>query len=364
MDDLLYKIALTLIPQVGPVTARNLVSYCGGARAVFEANGRELQKIPGIGPAIARNILSREALERAEQEIAFLEEHQIQALFYLDDAYPRRLRNFPDSPPILYYKGQANLNTERIAGIVGTRRPTPQGIRACEEMVEGLLPYGVTIVSGLAYGVDITAHRKCLELDVPTVGVLGHGLQQVYPPQHLSVARAMVHSGGLLSEYPSHTQPDREHFPMRNRIIAGLCDALIVVETQRRGGSMITAQMANEYNKDVFAIPGRVKDPYSEGCNNLIKTHRAALVESAADVAYLMRWDELDSTRAVQQQLFVELSEEEKIVVDLLSSGSGESIDFLATASGKLNSELAGILLELEFKGLIRALPGKRFILV
>lgn len=363
MDDLLYKIALTLIPQVGPVTARSLVSYCGGAREVFEAGLRELQKVPGVGQQISRNIRSGEALARAEQEIEFLEAHQIQALFYLDEAYPRRLRNFSDSPAILYYKGRANLNTDRMVGIVGTRRPTPHGVRACEELVEGLLPYGAAVISGLAYGVDVTAHRKCLELGVPTIGVLGHGLQQIYPPQHLPVARAMMHNGGLLSEYPGNTLPDREHFPMRNRIIAGLCDALIVVETQRKGGSMITAQMANDYNKDVFAFPGRVKDPYSEGCNLLIKTHRAALIEGAADVAYLMRWDQLDSARAVQQQLFVELTEEEKIIVDLLKPDDGTSIDALAASSGKPGSELAGILLELEFKGLVRALPGKRFIL-
>ena len=364
MNDLLHKIALTLIPQVGPVTARNLVSYCGSVPAIFEAGQRELQRVPGVGPQIARNILSKETLSRAEAELKFLETHQIEALFYLDENYPRRLRNYPDSPPILYYKGQASLNAERTVGIVGTRRPTPHGIRACEELVEGLLPYDVTIVSGLAYGIDVTAHRKCLELEMPTIGVLGHGLQQIYPTQHQPVARAMVHNGGVLSEYPSNTLPDREHFPMRNRIIAGLCDAIIVVETQRKGGSMITAHMANDYSKDVFALPGRVKDPYSEGCNFLIKTHRAALIEGAADVAYIMRWDELDSSKPVQQQLFVELTEDEKIVVNLLNPDDGVSIDHLAATSGKPNSELAGILLELEFKGLIRALPGKRYILV
>ena len=363
MSELLYKIALTLIPQVGPVLARTLVSYCGSPRAVFEASKRELLKVPGIGAHLASNILKQEALARAEQELQFIDEHGIKALFYLDEHYPRRLQPYADSPVVLYYKGEAALNAERIVAIVGTRRPTAHGMRACEELVEGLMPYGVTIVSGLAYGIDVAAHRKCVELGIPTIGVLGHGLKYIYPPTHYNVAQAMIAKGGVLSEFPGSTEPEREHFPMRNRIIAGLCDALIVVETARKGGSMISAEIANNYNKDVFAIPGRVRDPYSEGCNFLIKAHRAALIESAADIAYVMRWDELDSAKVIQQQLFVEMTEAEKSIVDLLAQKGEVSIDHLAAASGKANSELASLLLELEFKGMVRTLPGKRYIL-
>ncbi|MCO6488574.1 MAG: DNA-processing protein DprA [Phaeodactylibacter sp.] len=364
MEELLYKVAITLIPNVGPVTARNLISYCGGVRAVFEARKRELLKVPGVGNHVADNIVNQNVLGRAEEELSFLEAHGIQALFYLDQAYPQRLRHYPDSPPLLYYKGRADLNAERIVAIVGTRRPSAHGIHTCEELVEGLKPYGVVLISGLAYGIDIAAHRKCLALDIPTVGVLGHGLRRIYPAQHQAVARAMAQSGGLLSEYPSYTMPDREHFPMRNRIIAGLCDALIVVETRKKGGSMISAHMANDYNKDVFAVPGRIKDSFSEGCNHLIKCHKAALIEQAADVAYVMRWDEPNTPKAIQKQLFVELTEAEKIVVDLLHQYEAVGIDQLTSALKAPNSEMAGLLLELEFKGVIRALPGKRYVLV
>jgi DNA processing protein len=364
MSELLYKIGLTLIPQVGPVMARTLVSYCGGPREVFAASRKELLRVPGIGTQLASNILSQAPLEAAEQELEFIEAHGIEGLFYLDEGYPRRLRPYADSPVMLYYKGNAPLNAERVVAIVGTRRPTPHGLRACEELVEGLLPYGVTVVSGLAYGIDVTAHRKCVELGIPTIGVLGHGLKYIYPPQHYSVAQAMLNQGGVLSEFPGRTEPEREHFPMRNRIIAGLCDALIVVETARKGGSMISADVANTYNKDVFAVPGRIKDPFSEGCNLLIKSHRAALAESAADIAYVMRWDELDSAKGIQQQLFVEMTEAEKKIVDLLREKGELAIDHLAVACGTANSELASLLLGLEFKGVVRTLPGKRYILM
>ena len=291
-----------------------------------------------------------------------METHGIRPLFYLDDDYPQRLKHYPDSPTMLYYKGNAALNVPRMVAIVGTRRPSSQGIHACEELVGGLQPYDVTIVSGLAYGIDISAHRKCLSLSIPTIGVLGHGLERIYPAQHQSVARAMSDSGGLLSEYPSQTLPDREHFPMRNRIIAGLCDALVVVETRKKGGSMISAHIANDYNKDVFAFPGRVKDSCSEGCNALIKSHKAALIESAEDIAYIMRWEE-NSPQAVQKQLFVELTEAEKIIVDLLGQYEPIGIDQLTNKLKISNSQMASLLLGLEFKGIIRALPGKQFVL-
>ena len=363
MDELLYKVAITLIPNVGPVTTRNLVSYCGGVKAIFEARKRELLKVPGIGHHIADNIVNQDVLGRAEEELRFIDKHGIRALFYLDDDYPRRLRHYPDSPAVLYYKGSADLNAGRVVAIVGTRSPSVHGVHTCEELIEGLKPYGAIIISGLAYGIDITAHRKCLNLQIPTIGVLGHGLQRIYPPQHQAVARAMAKDGGLLSEYPGPTLPDREHFPMRNRIIAGLCDALVVVETKRRGGSMISAHIANDYNKDVFAVPGRIKDSCSEGCNHLIKTHKAALIESAADIAYVMRWEEPGAPKAIQKQLFVELTAAEKIVVDLLNQYEAIGIDQLTGTMQVANSQMASLLLELEFKGIIRALPGKRYVL-
>lgn len=364
MEDLLYKIALTQVSKVGAKTARNLISYCGGVRQVFEASVKELVRIPGIGRSIAQNVKQKKVLQQAEQEMQFLESNGVKALFYLDEEYPNRLKHFDDSPIMLYYKGAADLNTQRIVAIVGTRKPTPYGIGVCEALIEALVPYNVLVVSGLAYGVDITAHRKCLEVGLSTVGVLGHGLKHIYPAQHRRVAEMMIQSGGLLSEYTSGTRPEREYFPMRNRIVAGLCDALIVVETAKKGGSMITAKMANDYNRDVFAVPGRVGEKLSEGCNHLIKSHQAALLESTKDLAYVMQWEEKEKKSGKQGQLFFDLSEEEKIIVDLLENREAVGIEHLLLSAEMPSSVMAGNLLNLEFKGLVRSLPGKRYILV
>ncbi len=364
MDDLFYQIALTQAPLVGAVTARNLVSYCGSAREVFQATKKDLLKIPGIGVRTVEAILRKDYFETAEAEVRFIERHDIQPLFYLDKKYPERLRHFPDSPVMLYAKGAVDLNAPRMVGIVGTRQPSVHGISICEELVEGLADYQVIIVSGLALGIDATAHRKALDTGQPTLGVLGHGLAQIYPYRHKHIASQMIEQGGgVLTELGYQAGPEREHFPMRNRIIAGLSDALIVVETGLQGGSVITVNFANDYNKDVFAVPGRLKDKFSQGCNHLIKTHRAALIESAADIAYALRWTEATSRKGLQQELFVELSEPEKTVVALLSRHETMSIDQLTFEMGINNSQMATLLLELEFKGVVAPLPGKRYVL-
>lgn len=251
----------------------------------------------------------------------------------------------------------------RTVGVVGTRKPTVHGTTICEDLVVGLQPYNICIISGLAYGVDITAHKKCLEVGVPTIGVMGAGLGYIYPAQHKDIAERMTSNGGLLTEYTHHQAPDREHFPARNRIIAALCDALIVIETAVKGGSMITADRATEYNKDIFAIPGRPKDNLSSGCNLLIKTNRAMLIESAEDIAKAMSWDKLSSNQPVQKQLFVELSPEEEQVVKLLSGKEAMSIDVLSYQAKMNASVLASAILTLELKGLIKGLPGKQYIL-
>ncbi len=359
---LLYKVALTQIPLVGAVTARTLISYCGGVEAVFQARKRELCKIPGIGEAIADQILQQHALVAAEKELAFLEQHGIKALFYLDKDYPQRLKPHRDSPIMLYYKGEANLNADRIVAIVGTRTPSPAGLTTCEQIVEELQPYGALIISGLAYGIDVCAHRKCLEIHTSTVAALGHGLDRIYPSSHRHIATRMIQQqGGLLTEYPSGTLPDREHFPMRNRIIAGLSDAIIVVESGLSGGSIITAKMANAYNKDVFAIPGRVNDRTSQGCNHLIKTNQAHLMENVADLAYIMRWEETSQGKVVQPPLFAELNAQEEIIVNLLRQHREMHMDALTFECALSQSQMASLLLNLEFKGLVRALPGKRY---
>ncbi len=363
-DDLLYQIALTALENIGPKTARTLLSYCGGAREVFDCTEKELQRIPGIGPRTARFIQDEKVFKIAEQELAFLEKSGVRALYYMDEAYPQRLKRYPDAPIVLYFSGSVDLNHARTVAIVGTRKPSKFGLANCELLLEELMPFKPLIISGLAYGVDVCAHRKCVELGMPNIGVLGHGLSRIYPPAHRGVAEKMLDNGGLLTEFRHDIMPDREHFPMRNRIIAALCDALVVIETDTKGGSIISAKLANGYNKDVFAFPGRVNDPKSKGCNLLIKSHQAALIERAKDLVYVMRWPQMDEAKIIQQQLFVELGEDEKYVVDLLRQTESSSMDQLTYAMGKSGSEMASLLLDLEFKGVIKSLPGKRYMLV
>ncbi|MBK7939738.1 MAG: DNA-protecting protein DprA [Lewinellaceae bacterium] len=362
-DNLQHQIALTLVPQVGAVTAKMLISYCGSAEAVFNTPKKDLLKIPGIGPATADALHKSGPLQSAEREMQFLEQHRISALFYTHERFPARLRQCYDSPALVYFKGSATdlLSARRIVAVVGTRQPTEYGKMVCEEIIEGLQAYNVLVVSGLAYGVDITAHRKAIALDMPNIGVLGHGLGNIYPSQHRSVALRMIENGGLLTEYTHDTKPDREHFPMRNRIIAGLCDALLVVETAATGGSMISAELAGQYERDIFAVPGRVRDPKSAGCNLLIKNNRARLVESAADLASSLRWEEAGKQITVQTQLFPDLSPAETVLLDIIREQPEIPIDRLTVAAKLPPGELASLILELEFKGIIRTLPGKRY---
>jgi DNA processing protein len=363
-DSLLHQIALTLVPQVGAITAKTLVSYCGSAEAVFQAPKKDLLRIPGIGPAVVNSLRSTAPLTQAERELLVIDQYRIDAVFYTNPQYPARLRQCPDCPAILFFKGSSTqlLSAERIVGIVGTRAPTEYGKAICEELVEGLQPYNVVVVSGLAYGIDITAHRKATTLDIPNIGVLGHGLGSIYPNQHRNTAQRMVEHGGLLTEYTSATQPDREHFPMRNRIIAGLCDAIIVMETAASGGSMITAELAKQYARDIFAVPGRVRDAKSAGCNLLIKHDMAHLAESAEDIAECMRWEEAGKQHPVQARLFPDLSPAETDILNLIRTQPEIPIDELAAEARVPAGELATHLLTLEFKGVIRTLPGKRYI--
>lgn len=361
MENLLYKIALTQIPNIGPILARNLLSYCGSPEAVFKSKVSTLEKIPGIGNILARTITTSAALQLAEHEISLLERHHVRGYFFTDPQYPERLRHLPDSPLMLYVRGDVDLNARRSIGIVGTRMPTAQGLALCEEFVRELTPYSPLIISGLAYGIDIGAHRSALASGLSTIGVLAHGLGYLYPAAHKAVASKMEQQGALVSEYLYNVSPDRENFPQRNRVVAGLCDAIVVVETGIQGGSMITAQLANDYNRDVFAFPGRVQDSISKGCNLLIKTNRAALIESASDLINAMSWEEQGQRHMIQKELFLDLSPEAKKIVDLMQKFEEISFDQLAFSSGTAPGALASLLLDLEFQGVVRSLPGKRY---
>lgn len=362
-DRLLQFIALTKVPKVGPVIAKNLISYCGGIDAVFSESKKNLLKVPGIGQIFAENFDPSSCLKSAENELEFIEKNHIKVLTYLDKSYPVRLSNFEMCPIILYHQGNADLNHTRTVSIVGTRQPSAYGTTMCERIVEGLLPYNVLIVSGLAFGIDAIAHRKCVDLKIPTLGVLGHGLDRIYPAEHKSLSKKMIDNGGVLTEFTSGTMPDRENFPMRNRIIAGISDVVVVIESKRKGGSIITAEFGNEYNKDVFAVPGPVTEEISEGCNKLIKQNKAHLIETAKDIAYIMRWEEIDAGKVIQKQLFVDLDADEAKMIAIIKDNKEIAIDALTYKMGTTPSESASILLGLEFKGMIRSLPGKKYVL-
>lgn len=357
---MLHKIALTFIKSIGPVTAKNLLAYCGSAENVFSANKKQLLQIPGIGEKTIEAIRNSDALLRARQELDFIEKHGIEVLFFSDEKYPKRLKNCIDSPILLYAKGTVDFNQQRIISIVGTRNATSYGKNLCKELCEVLAPYNVLIVSGLAYGIDITAHKECLVNNIPTVGVLGHGLDRMYPKIHKTIAQKMVLDGSLLTEFPILTNPDRPNFPQRNRIIAGIADATIVVEASIKGGALITAEIANSYNKDVYAFPGRTNDVFSEGCNFLIKTNRAGLINNAHDLIYYLGWDDEvgEKKKEVQSTLHLSLTLNEQRVVDALQNGQ-LSIDELCIQLNIQQSKLAIVILTLEMQGIIVSLPGK-----
>jgi DNA processing protein len=362
---LMHQIALRLLPDIGPVLAKNLISYCGGVQEIFHARKSRLEKVPGIGPALATKILGHTVFERAAKEVDYIKKNNIATLFYFDAAYPERLKRCHDAPVMLFYKGAANLNAARIVSIVGTRNATPYGLAMTDKLVEDLAAMHVIVVSGMAYGIDVCAHRAALKYDVPTVAVFGHGLDRVYPAVHQQTAENIVDKGGLLSEYLSATTVEKTNFPMRNRLVAGLADATIIMEASRRGGALITAELANSYNRDVFAFPGRTTDQYSQGCNGLIKQNKAVLIESAKDLEYIMGWEVKPLKKILPQQvLFIEHSHEENIILNLFSPGLALNIDFIIQASEYTAGKVAGILLNLEFQGYLKSLPGKMYILV
>jgi DNA processing protein len=361
-NQLRYKIGIGLIPKIGPVLTKRLVAYCGSAENVFRAKKPGLARIPGIGEKIADYIVTNRNLDIADKEIDFIDRNNILALFYLDDNYPERLKQCEDAPVILYLRGSTELNRKKIISIVGTRNPTDYGRNLTRGLVEELaVTYpDVLVVSGLAYGIDICAHKAALRNNLDTVAVLGHGLSQLYPASHREVAAQIALKGALITEFLHDEKPESVNFVKRNRIIAGLADATLVMESGEHGGALITADIANSYNRDVFAFPGRVSDTYSAGCNRLIKINRAALIESLGDLVYQMGWQQSGKQPdGTQKSLFVEVSDEESILVTLLRSNISLTIDQVALHAGLPMSRISSLLLNLEFKGVVKCLPGK-----
>mgnify|MGYP006287669619 CR=1 FL=1 len=361
-DEIFYRIALSAVDNIGVKSAKKLINHFGSAKEIFRLSSRELMQVQGMSLVRATSISAFSNWEKVEREVNYAEKNGIQIISYLDPKYPNRLKHCEDGPLVLFVKGEADLCASRMLSIVGTRGLTEYGRQMTRKIVKDLVPYNVSVVSGLAYGADYEAHRACVENGIPTIAVLGHGLNKVYPYSHSGLAREMVSSGGaLVSEFTTDTKPDRENFPMRNRIVAGMCDATLVIESAAQGGSIITAELANDYHRDVFALPGKVGDLRSEGCNRLIKGHKAALFESVKDFEYIMGWTLPEKAKPVQKKIFVDLSPEEEAVLNLLREKGKTQIDELSLSMKFPVSNAMVLLLNLELNGLVRSLPGKYY---
>jgi DNA processing protein len=356
-----YKIGIDLIPGIGSILAKKIVEFTGSPEEVFRSNERVLQKIPGIGKTLAGNIARQQILDKAEREIEFISKYKIRAVYYLDDEYPERLKHCADSPVILYIKGNADLNHPRMLSIVGTRNATRYGLDFCRNLVSDLRANGhdPLIVSGLAYGIDIRAHKSALDNNLQTIAVLAHGLATIYPPAHREIAGKIVKQGALVTDFISSAPPERGNFIKRNRLIAALSDATVVAESSEKGGALITADLANSYNRDVFALPGRITDKRSRGCNKLIRTNKASLIESVKDIEYILGWAATGNSGNVNLPGVDGLTDEEKLIIGLLAGDKEMSADTISIETGLGPGKTSFFLLNLEFSGLVTSLPGK-----
>ena len=360
MQDKLYQIALSLIPKIGPIKAKTIVSHVGSAQQVFKEKASSLSKIDGIGSYFLKDFNPDILFKRAERELNFMERNNVECSYYQDEAYPNKLREAIDSPIVLYTKGNIDFTRKNIA-IVGTRKATNYGKALTQQFIGDLKGHNVNIVSGLAYGIDIEAHKAALNNDIPTLGVFARGLDAIYPAPHRPIANQMLEQGGWITEFLSETPGDASFFVKRNRIVAGICETTVVVESAQKGGSLITAGLANDYNRDVFAFPGDITREFSKGCNMLIQKNRAHLLTSAQDMIDILGWETPLKQNVFQTNLFLELTEEEQKVIDILKDKGALHIDPLTNLANMSISVMSVNLFNLEMKGAIRALAGKRY---
>lgn len=352
-----------MIPGIGGILARNVIAYVGSVEGVFSESLKSLLKIPGIGEVNARRLKNKDVFQMAETELEFIEKYGIEVLFYTDKNYPRRLKTCIDAPILIYTKGNMDLDENRVISIVGTRNATDYGKQACDELIQqfSIRNYKIVVVSGLAYGIDIQAHKSALKYNIPTVGVIAHGMDKLYPSLHAETAKKMIGTGGLVSDFSSGTKIDPSNFIRRNRIIAGLADATIVVESAAKGGALITAEIASSYNRDVFAFPGRAGDAYSKGCNQLIRNNGATLIEGIDDLEFFMGWEKQSKEKSVQSSLFIELNSNEEMIVALLRKHGELFIDQISSEMTLPVSRVSALMLNLEFKNVLLALPGNMY---
>jgi DNA processing protein len=361
-NDLLYTLALQHVPNIGDITAKRLINHCGSAEAVLKEIKQNLLKIDGIGSVILSDLYKTHHLKEAEKEIEFIKTNNIKVTYFEDQDYPEKLKHCIDGPLLLFQSGNINLKQQHIISIVGARKITTSGIAFCEDLIEKLAPYNPVIISGFAYGTDITAHKAAMKHNLQTLGCLAHGLNQIYPKVHKKYMVDMEKNGGFFTDFWSSDTFDKNNFLKRNRIIAGLSEATIVIESAEKGGSLVTADIANSYNRDVFAVPGRTTDSQSVGCNNLIKHQKAHMLTTPLDVPYILNWQlEDDKNPVIQKQLFVELDATEKVIYNYLKENEKQQLDVIAINCKLPIFKVAGVLLNMELKGVIRPLPGKLF---
>ncbi len=356
-----YQIALTLLKGIGPIKARTLLSKVGSIESIFNDSLVSISKNAEISLPLLKQMNRENALNIANQHVNYFEKNEINTHFYTSETYPRRLKQCADAPILLFSKGNMDLNAQRIVSIVGTRNATEYGKQVCEEIIKDFVGKNILVTSGMAYGIDICAHQLCLKYDVPTIGVLGHGLDRMYPSEHKITAKKMLENGGLLTEYLPGTNPDRENFPMRNRIVAGMADATIVIESKESGGSLITADLANDYSRDVFAVPGNVGQIYSKGCNLLIAKHKAHLITNCDDFLTWMQWKDEIKPKVVQRALFTNFSKEEVEIISILESEGDLNVDTLALKTKTPVSKINVLLFNLEMVGAVKMLPGNKY---
>jgi DNA processing protein len=362
-EQLRYQLALTKIEGVGEKYGRRLLSEIGDVAQIFKASRKQLMSIEGLGAKRIEAIKHEPDWASIDKEINFIVKHDIRPIFITEAEYPKLLKECGDAPLLLFFKGKPCYNETRNVAIVGTRHNSEYGQRATEELIEGLRSLNVCVISGLAYGIDIIAHRKALQCGLPTVGVVAHGLDRMYPSVHKATAKEMTALGGIMTEYPSGTVAEKQNFPMRNRIVAGMAHVTVVVETDVKGGAMITAKLAAGYNRDVAAIPGRTTDPKSNGCNYLIRTKIADLINTAQDLAELMDWQATQATMSLQTRLFPSLTKEELNIVKIIEGNESMHVDEIMLKSKMASTSLASLLLQLELQNVVKSLPGKRYAL-
>jgi len=361
-EDLLYVLALQRVKGIGDINAKKLISHCGSAKNVLNEKHRNLKKINGIGASTIQYLFEKENLKEAEKELTYIQKNKIETYYFSDQNYPEKLKHCIDAPILLFKEGNFNFTNQPIISIVGTRKITSYGRDFCEKLIADLAAYNPIIVSGFAYGVDICAHRSALKNKLQTIGVLAHGFEEIYPKSHKKYVSEINKNGGFLTDFWHNDELIRENFLKRNRIVAGISEATIIIESAEKGGSLVTADIANSYSRDVFAVPGRSTDNYSKGCNDLIKRNKAAILTSANDLIEMLNWDvESKKEKIIQKQLFVELNETEQLIYDFLFENGKEILDTISLNCKLPIYQTTTVLFNLEMKGVVKPLPGKLF---